>query len=738
MKKYLYIFASLLLLAGCSDRLNVEGGQLVPDGEMAVNLKVDGPMAGPGTRSYINGTETAISTIKMLCFDGEGAFITDRDGTLTPTDATHGSLTGTVPANTVRIHFIANFEGLDLSSFPMGSSERVMMKSATLSSGKDDPVRFWGYHKENSPSAMASYLNGGNTVILLRDRAKVTVINNDSNITSLQWTITNGLNRGFVAAASASDNANPYDNTYATSTVLTEYRSSGVYELTEATASWASAGTGDANAQFLFENANSTVPVKIIIKATFDDGTERYHTILLQDNDKKLYRVYRNQSFVLTIQNLPSKSTTTSIGSDTFADAVATTNYSNNPFAQVAREVNEVNDDTYKLTVESVSKIFDSGSTGTVNFTFTKQDGTGTSFNANQFEASWEPKADTDERPDVSPVATAPVVTYNASTGEGTITFNLNEINTILKYNTLQIVSPSGLTRYVDIYSISQFSFATAPTLVDNGTKRTVGGVDRETYKLTFALPDNLPAAVYPMTVKMYTGTLVPFSNSTATAPHGSFNIAVGSTSMLDATDQSAQWNYNANKWGSWYEYVIDEPSSDNTYTVYLNEFVAESFPALTKSTVGLYFEIENFGDRLPLSAAAPQPTQKTVTFNAGEFSFSNRSASLSKQGVTISFENSEQSNGYITTGYSNISFNPYHNGIITISGVYMSRIVVNYNGSNNGGTTGASSSPSGFNQSTGIWTGSASEVTLTMGRTGGIIPDYAQVTSIVVTYMGY
>ena len=50
MKRSFYIIASLLLLAGCSDTLSVEG-QLIPDGEMAVNLKLEGPMAGPGTRS---------------------------------------------------------------------------------------------------------------------------------------------------------------------------------------------------------------------------------------------------------------------------------------------------------------------------------------------------------------------------------------------------------------------------------------------------------------------------------------------------------------------------------------------------------------------------------------------------------------------------------------------------------------------------------------------------------------
>ena len=511
MKRTLYILASLLILAGCNDMLNVADKTNLPDGEMAVNLVVDGPMAGPGTRSYVSGQETAISTIKMICFDGGGSYLTARDGVVAATDATHGTLTGTVPANTARIHFVANFAGLDLSSFSMGALERAMMKSSQLSSGINDDVRFWGYHKEESTAAMSAWLTGGNKVILLRDRAKITVTNNDDDIASLQWTVSNGLNKGFVAAMSSSDNSNPYDNTYSTSTILTEYRSSGTYTLSDAESIWT--GPGAANPQFLFENANSTDPVKIIVKATYTDGTTRYHTILLQDKDKKMYRIYRNQSFVLTIKDLPSKAETTSVGSDSFDDAVTTTNYSNNPFAQVAREVNEINNEEYRLTVEKVELFYDSGTSGTVNFTYTDLDGNGVSGISNSdFEVSWEPKDDTDERPDVSSVTTAPAVTYSASTGKGTITFPLNTITSELKFNTLQVVAPSGLTRYVDVYSITAFSFATAPKLVDNGTKRSVGDYQRETYKLTFALPATLPNAVYPLTVKMYTGTLVPFS----------------------------------------------------------------------------------------------------------------------------------------------------------------------------------------------------------------------------------
>ncbi|MCR4860817.1 MAG: hypothetical protein K5910_09160, partial [Bacteroidales bacterium] len=288
MKKYLMILASFLMVMGCN-RINAEQELPVPDGEMAVRLSVESLHALPGTRSYVNGTEAAISSIAMLCFDEGGQFIALRNGTLTPSSDTKGSLTGYVPSNTVRIHFVANFDDLDLSDFGMGTLERVMMKSEALSSDIEDNVRFWGFHSEDSPTAMSTWLKSDDTVWLLRDRAKVTVINNDADIESVEWTISNGLNRGFVAAMSGTGDL-PYTNDYTTAAVMTEYRSSGTYVPAEnGSTTWTADGTD--NPQFLFENTNMSVPVKLIVKATYKSGkykdsAVRYHTLLLQDNNK--------------------------------------------------------------------------------------------------------------------------------------------------------------------------------------------------------------------------------------------------------------------------------------------------------------------------------------------------------------------------------------------------------------------------------------------------------------------
>ena len=733
MKKiFLALFAAATLLgAGCA-KIDVAEGQLnVPEGEMAVKLGFTSP-TGPGIRSYVSGEEKSISSIAMLCFDGEGKFITERDATVNATSATQGTLTGTVPANTCRIHFVANYTGLDLTSFGMGTLERTMMKSEALSSGINDEVRFWGYRTEASASAMKTWLSGGNTVMLLRDRAKVVLVKNLNStadaISELKWTIGNGVNRGFVAPTTASGN-NPYTNDYTTSTRLTEYTTAGRYatmEDTDATI-WA----GENEPQFLFENANTTSnPAKIIIKATYTDNTVKYHTVLLQSNENVPYPVVRNQTFTLTVKNLPK-----SVGSDNLADALSTTNYSNNPYAQVAREVDEVNNEGYTLKVESVTKMFHEDGNGVINFTYTAHgDGDISSLTPANFDVSWEAKSDDDETNDVVAEVTGgdlatPTVTFDAETGAGTITFPLATLSGELKHNTLQIVAlNSGLSRYVDVYSITQFHYAVEPKLVDNHSTRTSGGEVREVYKLTFTLPDDLPPSQYPLHVKMYTSTLSPFSDNAANAASGSFNVVVDDTKDIAATEpaQSSVWNYRFKSWGQYYEYIIEQkPSESNTYTIYLNDIIANFSRPI--NTVGLYFHIDGFGDPIPLQAQVV--VKETQTFQGANFSFSGNTGTATLGQATVTLGNSDQyfsstlrigrdqgdgtvtvavSEGQVITG---IEVTYYHRDQIWLVILFPAKDFV-------GGNVTANPGSYAKDGLTGTWSGDPAEsVTLTMAR---------------------
>ena len=152
------------------------------------------------------------------------------------------------------------------------------------------------------------------------------------------------------------------------------------------------------------------------------------------------------------------------------------------------------------------------------------------------------------------------------------------------------------------------------------------------------------------------------------------------------------------------------------------------------KTNVGLYLEIENFGSRSPLSAAAPQPTEKTASFRARDFDVDYYDhAEYTNNGITVSLDNADEGNSYVTMGYR--SWGTNYNGVMTISGRNITKVVISYSGTSYTGQVSASPSGYSLSGSTGTWTGNANEITFTMGRSGG---NFARVSSIQVTYLSY
>ena len=395
--------------------------------------------------------------------------------------------------------------------------------------------------------------------------------------------------------------------------------------------------------------------------------------------------------------------------------------------------------------------MFHEDGNGVINFTYTAHgDGDISSLTPANFDVSWEAKSDDDETNDVVAEVTGgdlatPTVTFDAETGAGTITFPLATLSGELKHNTLQIVAlNSGLSRYVDVYSITQFHYAVEPKLVDNHSTRTSGGEVREVYKLTFTLPDDLPPSQYPLHVKMYTSTLSPFSDNAANAASGSFNVVVDDTKDIAATEpaQSSVWNYRFKSWGQYYEYIIEQkPSESNTYTIYLNDIIANFSRPI--NTVGLYFHIDGFGDPIPLQAQVV--VKETQTFQGANFSFSGNTGTATLGQATVTLGNSDQyfsstlrigrdqgdgtvtvavSEGQVITG---IEVTYYHRDQIWLVILFPAKDFV-------GGNVTANPGSYAKDGLTGTWSGDPAEsVTLTMARDSE--NESPRITAIKVTY---
>ena len=176
----------------------------------------------------------------------------------------------------------------------------------------------------------------------------------------------------------------------------------------------------------------------------------------------------------------------------------------------------------------------------------------------------------------------------------------LSAIDGTLKHGLLLLQDKKhGLARYVNVYSIEQFSLGNV-SLSDAGSFHNGFPV----YSLSFVLPEDFPASYYPLQLSMASSTLSPFSDASASSASGTFSVEVRSTSGLAGNDNSSAWNYGASTWDYWYNYSIPAPAgtsaAERTVTLYLDDIRSKRGSAPTG--VGLYLTIPYFGDPIPVT----------------------------------------------------------------------------------------------------------------------------------------
>lgn len=723
MKRYLKYIEVLTvalfigLLAGCSeknldspDEPEIDASVLLNTGEMPFRLGFNlvGEHPSPKSKASIVGgdedTQDYVKTITMLCFTKEGIYLGYRRGELKDREGdfehtVSGQVikcrgrelfTGSVPANTTRIHFLANAEGHIPGFDKTGTLENVLMRNVLVTSGLDDRrVIYWGFHKEETTAAMKNWLSmmvvdpnthdttyvkrEGSLVHLIRDRARIEFgtmtddpqdpdnpSGNDYRILQIDWLLSNGLNRGFIAPykASAADHYAGYIND---ATLEIDENRQSPYNLSDA----ARYTADDENQMvtvckwenghhtfyhdditrmlFLFEDQNNANnPPKLILRVKYQkhynrtdeaDQVTKYHTLMLLDKDNQPLKVLRNHSFVVNIHSMPWKG----IGHMTFLEAINTTEYENNRTVTIDDNVDDITDGKYELSIKGgTSKIYRTG-TGTVKTIEFEYKPTAEAIAAevakgktqaeawnilmgavikDNFRVEWE------EIPDASFAANdVKVDQWNNSTGQGTITFTLGTtINAALQQGVIDIQNiETNLTRRIHIYTISQFNFFplvpnTDPqqyspiSLVATGGSRTVSGTSCPTYKLTLRIPGNYPAGLYPIRVRMASTTLNPFKYEVDGVEDDNIYVETAGTENGNTVDDEvlAGMTYvtTANKWNTratgspWnYWYFFDLLSKPTT-----TDSGGQTVEDMSDKLYTVYFD-----DTRPLRAAANQ-----------------------------------------------------------------------------------------------------------------------------------
>ena len=518
MRKFNYILNDMLiglglaivailvshLLASCSSTIDGDynsSPSISQDG-MALRLNVHTTDYQPGTKAQAKGQEgIAANSMQILCFDASGNFISmAKDVQNTASSGTDHTVTATVPNTATTLHFLAN-ANITPGDDWTGKSESDILALLESSYTANEKFVYWGSVKKSTAEEMKTFLNDGTkkTIDMLRDRAKVTVTNNDTDIKTVTLTVCNALPKGMMTGDGETVN------------LPTDVTPDNYIDGTE---------TDLSSAAYAFEHPNQSGNyLKVILKATYTDNTVRYHQIILENDSHEAYKILRNHEYKITVSKLSKDA-----GYDSFVDAQQGAP-SNNAFVTIDDIIPEVSDGEHILSIDNGTYIvLNSGASQSIAFTYTG----GSDMTTDSFKATWVEN-------DGLATSDAPTVSYNSSTSKGTITYTLSDITSTLKTAKLQLLdTKNGLSRTIHLYSITQFNF-NATFKSSDGTANQLGKAEGSKGTLTVTVPDDYPTELLPVEFKIASNDINPLN----------LGVEVSSTSDVD----------DGKNWNCWFVY---------------------------------------------------------------------------------------------------------------------------------------------------------------------------------------
>lgn len=562
IKTYIGIMAALLtMLTACSDSM-VDNG--VPSknetGTYQAHFTISVPNYSKVESRVANFATEGIASandMKLLCFDKDGYFLGLAKNLAIESVATNeikndgGSdkknISATIPTGTARIHIMANAtadntvttgnQAIDFNKSAewIGRHENNLMTSFDNrnNSQQHDKMVYWGYVKKNTPEEMTEFLTkdvvANNVIHLLRNRAKIEVKWEDTNIQNIRYALGNVMQHGTVAPF----NRDQTKLTFPETNMLTD-AAAWKAECTYITPSldptrWPSEGekfsvgneemwpnSSNLPMQYTFEQENSLEkPLKVIMEVTYEGGDTKWFQVLLQNEGVQI-PVKRNHLYRINIKRLGKN-----LGYSS-AELAYNGTPANNPWITVEDIIQEISDGTYTMNiVEGTYQILTAESENKIQeakFTY-KGDAT---MKAENFDVSW-----TQNEGFTNPVAgklPVPTVEYNATTGEGVIKYQVGSIGKDFKKATIKLVDKKhGLTRNIHLFSITDvdFNFQFANSM---------GKAATATANLTLTIPANYPKELLPIEIEIASNDVNPIGS----------DVKVASTADVDG---GAGWN---------------------------------------------------------------------------------------------------------------------------------------------------------------------------------------------------
>ena len=613
IKTYIGIMAALLtMLTACTDSM-VDNG--VPSknetGTYQAHFTISVPNYSKVESRVANFATEGIASandMKLLCFDKDGYFLGLAKNLNIESVATNeikddgGSdkknISATIPTGTARIHIMANATAdntvttgnqpidFNKSAEWIGRHENNLMTSFDNrnNSQQHDKMVYWGYVKKNTPEEMTDFLTkdvvANNVIHLLRNRAKIEVKWEDSNIKNIRYALGNVMQHGTVAPF----NREQTKLTFPETNMLTD-AAAWKAECTYITPSldptrWPSEGekfsvgneemwpnSSNLPMQYTFEQENSLEkPLKVIMEVTYKDGVTKWFQVLLQNEGVQM-PVKRNHLYRINIKRL-GKNLGYSNSSQAYEGTPA-----NNPWITVDDIIQEISDGTYTMNIVNGTYQMltqeSANSEQTIDFEYKGE----ASQTAANFDVSWTENKDFTKLDDNGKLP-VPTVQYDATTGKGTITYKIGDISASeCKTATIKLVDKKhGLTRNIHLYSISNvdFKFEFAKTMGK--------GKDSEA-KLNFTIPSYYPKELLPIEIEIASNDVNPIGS----------DVKVASTSDVDG----------GGNWNCWFVTKYEEPSVIGSTQTITMKNVREVSSSTNTGT--FYIKAKHYNSNQPL-----------------------------------------------------------------------------------------------------------------------------------------
>lgn len=418
--------------------------------------------------------ESAVNDISLLQFDADGRFL----GRSTASDLQGGTFKAKVSGSTRIVHFIANY---DWSAFDerssLGQDEQTLIPNL-----ESDTWVLWDRKTIDNFSAPPQ-------VKLLRNQAKVTVEIDQSLLDLMalgqreQFTVEgfalyNYATRGTIASFSPGA-ANPFEWSADRATVPAD---AGMCTDKPTTL--------DTEPKYMFESDNGYNDETFVILHAGGDY-KKYYKIELIDSELNLYPIVRNTHFRIKIMDyIPGNIGSGSVESALNAPPI------NNIYAEIIKESPEISDGSDRLTVSPMVNIFTNPGDGSA----TQRLELDVLYEKSNVETNSEIRNPLVLSDDAGILSNLYV---NRSTGK--VYADVKMVDEGFKKAELRI-SAGALSRIVTVISCEKLTFdpVAMPSGVSKGDSKT----------LTFNIPDDIPAAYFPLQCVITARNLEPTNAS--------------------------------------------------------------------------------------------------------------------------------------------------------------------------------------------------------------------------------